>query len=183
MGYTHYWKFRKNDAAIFRMASVQFKAALEYLPKKVRLYGDPDGDETEIVLKGSWGDGDPVITDKAICFNGDADKGLEHETFSITAGDENGGFNFCKTARKPYSCAVCLALLVFKHLFGDDISVSSDGSMIDETYTDPDGGTHNFKTDYDWAVAKRAYDDFLAAHGCNKPDWDRILKGDDAYGA
>ena len=34
-------------------------------------------------------------------------------------------FDFCKTARKPYDVAVCLALLCFKKNFGNDFSYSN----------------------------------------------------------
>lgn len=37
------------------------------------------------------------------------------------------GFQFCKTARKPYDTAVTACLLLAKHHFGSAIEITSDG--------------------------------------------------------
>lgn len=43
--------------------------------------------------------------------------------------DENGLYSdFCKTAFRPYDLAVISILISFKHRFGDEVSVSSDGT-------------------------------------------------------
>lgn len=63
----------------------------------------------------------PVITARAICFNGKEDEG--HETFVFGVG---AGPAFCKTARKPYDLAVCEVLLAL-NAFMPEVSISSDG--------------------------------------------------------
>ena len=42
------------------------------------------------------------------------------------------GFDFCKTARKPYDVVVCAALLAIKHHQGDNVEIRSDGDFGDE---------------------------------------------------
>ena len=44
------------------------------------------------------------MTLDVIAINGDGEKGLDHETLFFD--DKETGFNFCKTARKPYDYAV-----------------------------------------------------------------------------
>jgi len=68
------------------------------------------------------------FTDTLIRFNGVDDAG--HETFSISSDCMAQGFDFCKTAEKPYDIAVCACLIICKHWF-PDIKVSSDGDMGD----------------------------------------------------
>lgn len=87
-----------------------------------------------IVLCGSDGTGKPQISDTIICFNGNKRKHLDHETFYIEWSKEYfkewGSFGFCKTARKPYDMAVCLALLsLANHVTGFEFS--SDGDRDD----------------------------------------------------
>jgi hypothetical protein len=64
-----------------------------------------------------------------IRFNGVDEEG--HETFSIER-DMNHGFNFCKTARKPYDLAVCLVLLVCNHHAPGTLDIGSDGEWDKE---------------------------------------------------
>ena len=46
--------------------------------------------------------------------------------------DEDGHFfGFCKTAHKPYDKYVTATLLLFKHHFGKDVKIASDGSAAD----------------------------------------------------
>lgn len=122
MGYTHYWDFKKpinkieNGDEKYRKAVAMFKKGLKKMP--------------EVELGNGVGNGEPIITDTKLIFNGRADKSEDYETFAITTEDE--GFNFCKTARQPYDPAVCLALLCFKEAFGNDFKYSSDGDMDEE---------------------------------------------------
>jgi hypothetical protein len=52
----------------------------------------------------NWeGHGEPKITTEIIAFNGDEKNGCAHESFVL---NNEVGFNFCKTARKPYDYAV-----------------------------------------------------------------------------
>lgn len=98
--------------------------------------------EYPITIKGGMGEGDPEIAPNRVCFNGDASRDMDHESFVISLFnmdtfqsfsdiDENGVFGFCKTARKPYDFLVCVSLIVFKHHLGADFKVSSDGGLND----------------------------------------------------
>lgn len=55
----------------------------------------------------------PTVNDEKISFNGEGDDA--HETLYIEYN--NGGFHFCKTARKPYDKAV-VAVLTFAEELG-----------------------------------------------------------------
>lgn len=150
MGYTHYWRFKKlpknidNSETKFAMAVNLFRVGLEKLGGKcrtTRYIWDKDFKNYETVeetvpmkLCGGNGFGEPKIDNTHIIFNGDGSKDLDHETFYVTMdyNEEDAKFSFCKTARKPYDTAVCLALLCLKEYFGDDITVSSDGNMESE---------------------------------------------------
>lgn len=121
MGYTHYWGFKKKPVEIengeikFANASRKFKEGLEKLPK-------------EIELSGGDGEGNPIITDTEIWFNGKGEK--SHETCYISV--ERGESDFCKTCKKPYDVAVCLILLCMKEEFGDDFEFNTDGDFTEE---------------------------------------------------
>lgn len=146
MGYTHYWRFKnlpKNieaGAEKFAAASELFQEGLKRLGGKckvTRYEYNPDwslksahDEEVPMILRGGNGFGEPKIDNTHIIFNGDGSKDLDHETFYVTMDydAEDAKFSFCKTARKPYDTAVCLALLCLEHEFGDDITVSSDGN-------------------------------------------------------
>ena len=147
MGYTHYWEFKtapikieesgKNGKEKFVSAVKATQECIAKVPKKIKQrVWSWDSDKNESVSKemtfpfalfGGNGTGKPVFSDKEICFNGDESKGLGHETFLISM--DSKGFDFCKTARKPYDVAVCIALICFKHFFGDDFTYHSDGDI------------------------------------------------------
>lgn len=144
MGYTHYWKMKKapkdiqDGASLFKMASEATKECIAQLPKRIpneiREYNFEKG-ESEVKsigflpfkICGGMGKGEPTFTDTLVSFNGDAENDHDHETCYIDINDS--GFQFCKTARKPYDVAVCIALLCFAHYFGDNFEYSSDGDI------------------------------------------------------
>ena len=146
MGYTHYWKFKKTSENIndydklFEKSVKDAEKCIARIPRiipkksfrKVKTrYGEEweqyeDG-KTNFAIFGWDGTGSPVFTSEKISFNGDASVGNDHETFYIEKYDD--GFNFCKTARKPYDVAVCVALLCFAHNFGDVFEYHSDGNI------------------------------------------------------
>lgn len=143
MGYSHYWKFKNNLAPIdlkngeskFKNAVEIFKSCLNELNGKTRYpnWGDNAFEqEVPMVLAGGDGTGSPIIKDNLVCFNGERKDDNCHETFYISLDD--GEWNFCKTARKPYDTAVCLALLSFKAAFGDDFGFTSDGGEKEWAY-------------------------------------------------
>ena len=136
MGYTHYWNFKgkvapkdiKDGDKKFKKAVDLSKKCLETCNGKTRYpnWGDDRYTKEEpMVLAGGNGLGKPTITDTLICFNGERKNDNWHETCYIDLNEP--GWTFCKTARKPYDTAVCLALLSFKDAFGDDFEYSSDG--------------------------------------------------------
>ena len=139
MGYTNYWKFVKNGNAIapqdiengkhkFKDSVALFKECLNALNGKVKYpnWGeDAFSKEVDLVLCNGAGEGEPIITDTDIVFNGSRERGEEYETFSIHIND--GEWDFCKTAREPYDIAVQLCLLSFKYYFGENFEFSSDG--------------------------------------------------------
>ena len=89
MGYTRYWK--RTDKAITE----------DFVKKVNEIIGNSIS--RGIVICGWDGTGTPEVSTEAISFNGNGDRGLDHETLWI--GYETG-FNFCKTACKPYDYTV-----------------------------------------------------------------------------
>ena len=116
MGYTHYTKF-KNVVTEDKLAkaSADVKKAFELIKTEC----------PNITIKDGWGEDEPQINDHVICFNGDASKEEDYETFCVKVGDK--GFKFCKTGRMPYDVYVCVACLILKEHFGNDLCLYSDG--------------------------------------------------------
>lgn len=118
MGYTHYWTQNRDftDSEWQKITEFMHKAT-ENLPFKVC---------------GGWGDGDPVINDTIIQFNGSEEAGQDYETMSL---NKNGrGFNFCKTEFRPYDLLVCALLLAATEIAPGALDVSSDGDMDGEDW-------------------------------------------------
>ena len=143
MGYTHYWKFKKSPkniesgAELFKLAVEATKDCIAKIPANIpcinytwnsekQAYDESEGTMPFSIHDGN-GEGNPRFTDSLVCFNGDAEKGYDHETCYISL--DSDGFDFCKTARKPYDVAVCITLIVFKHFFDDAFEYSSDGDI------------------------------------------------------
>lgn len=121
MGYTHYWRFHRDKMtteeirSTFKKVSEEIKDIINKLP------------QSKDILRGGLGEGEPIINETEIWFNGDEELGDDHETFAINWKDEKL-FDFCKTARKPYDLFVCLTLLSFTEYFPSDVfQLSSDG--------------------------------------------------------
>lgn len=121
MGYTHYWKFKQNPKDI-KGGDKKFKKAVELFKKCISIH--------PFALAGGDGTGEPIIKNNELCFNGVDDD--SYETCYFALDNKGYDFDFCKTARKPYDGAVCLAILCFKKAFGKDFSYSSDGDSEDE---------------------------------------------------
>lgn len=87
-----------------------------------------------IAIRNWEGKGNPTVTFERIAFNGDHSLYHDHDTFSI--GKETG-FEFCKTARKPYDYAV-RKVLKYAEEQGFVTDVTSDGEneeiISDEEY-------------------------------------------------
>jgi hypothetical protein len=131
MGYTHYWKYKAQQSDALKTKNIL--RDLLVLKKKLPESSTTGGayfKEHDIVLRDGDGKGLAKINDELIRFNGDGNKGLDHETFIFEFNQLNIGFNFCKTARKPYDFFVCLTLITLaNHLTG--FSFSSDGNFED----------------------------------------------------
>ena len=122
MGYTHYWAFNKKVKDITNGESA-FKTAVELFKRGLEIARDKHNLDYADLLGNGMGVDEPIIEDDELIFNGKRPD--DCETFAITT--ESEGFDFCKTARCPYDVFVCLALLCFEDVFGNQIEVSSDG--------------------------------------------------------
>ena len=115
MGYTHY--FTTNDTLDhdkFKQFSNDVKAVIKSTNIPLAYEYDTPNDK-------------PLLNHETVRFNGVGDDG--HETFLLER--DNLGFEFCKTAYKPYDVVVVAALSLAKYYFGDDIDISSDGDRND----------------------------------------------------
>jgi len=122
MGYTHYWK-QTRDLTAGDMGAIAH--ALQAI-----------NDNTDVLIAGWDGDGEPEMSFETLGFNGVGADG--HETFRIngerelpypSAKPEQLGWAFCKTARKPYDIVVTAMLTILAADYGFD--VSSDGNLGD----------------------------------------------------
>ena len=112
MGYTRYWDRTE-------------KPITETFVKKVKEI-IKDSESKGIHIGDGGGMGEPIVTTKHILFNGDASKRLDHETCFFNNSENERGFNFCKTARKPYDYTV-REVLKAAEAEGLITNVSSDG--------------------------------------------------------
>ena len=138
MGYTHYFNFKPETnqnpehTRKFKETADLIKKVFCLLPREVEW----DGKMLPLKLFGPLGTGEPIITDSRISFNGDKSNKLNHDTFLIPRDYDTWSgdicWTFCKTARKPYDIAVCLAILCFKQVYGEDFKFHSDGDMRTE---------------------------------------------------
>lgn len=132
MGYTHYWKqeVTANDyKEQSQKALSEIKKIVELLPEVPNTAGGYyEGSES--ILRDGYGEGEPEIDEFGVCFNGDAENDLDHETFQYDFIGGHIKFAFCKTARKPYDKAVCLCLLALANNI-EGFSFTSDGNVND----------------------------------------------------
>ena len=156
MGYTHYFKFAKFITKE-QMAEVaeNVKDVFGTFPMVTKR------------LKGPYGKGEPIITDKyrPISFNGDAEKNEDYESFVVKA--EDLGFHFCKTARRPYDLAVCLCLIILKDNFGDSFKFCSDGVFLN--YKGEDGKI--IPAEKNWMKARSLYNKYCRMHNMKVPNY------------
>ena len=115
MGYTHYWK--TNNPITFS------KEEWDKLKETARLiFKECKAMNIKLCYDEDMVSSPPRANNSEIVFNGFKD--LSHETFVLTP--TINGFNFCKTARKPYDVAVT-ALLIYIHAHKPNIKITSDG--------------------------------------------------------
>ena len=169
MGYTHNYRFNKNPQSIengaekFANAVNAAKICIGRLPKRIYYTKTLYNESTKAFdikkkssyrlypMRGGNGYEEPVFKPDYICFNGDKEHKQGYEAFDI--GFNNKFCTFCKTARQPYDVAVCIALLCFKHYFGDDFRITSDGDME--------------KGEEGWKRAKKITDEYFAEEWIN----------------
>lgn len=113
MGYTHYF----TKAAADRDDSLRF----EMFARGARTIIDYAKTYEGIKI------GDLEISDEIVTFNGVGEE--SHETFYWAI--DGSGFNFCKTAAKPYDTVVTACLIHLKDVYGDLVDIGSDGSWAD----------------------------------------------------
>jgi len=113
MGYTHYYRVKNVPNEAYASIRKDFETLI------------PKFTAQNIPLTGWDSEGEMTVNDEEIRFNGVEDDG--HETMAL--GVDTEGFNFCKTARKPYDLAVTSLLIVASQHLGELISVSSDGYL------------------------------------------------------
>lgn len=83
--------------------------------------------DSRVILAGPDGTGDPEVGPEEVAFNGRDEQG--HESFIFPGGT---GFNFTKTASKPYDKVVVACLLAARaHIPEDVLEISSDGDWKD----------------------------------------------------
>jgi hypothetical protein len=122
MGYTHYFSkvgVTKDDALRFEMFANGARTIIEYATTQDKIQiADGMGENL-----GKW-----EVSKELVSFNGlGADS---HETFYW--GSDADGFNFCKTARKPYDAVVTACLIHLKECYGLAVDIGSDGSWSGE---------------------------------------------------
>lgn len=129
MGYTHYWTIKEElTPARFREWTDGVKIIVE------------TAIEAGIPVGNGFGVDAPAIDEYLVALNGVGEGG--HETFGIAFDDL--GFDFCKTAQKPYDAVVTASLIHAKVIFGKDIDIKSDGE-----WSDWEGGRLLYETVFD----------------------------------
>lgn len=109
MGYTHYWTIKEPiDANAFSKLSKGIKQIIG------------TAQEAGIAIQDD-------STDSVINFNG-IGQGA-HENFVLQI--EDTGFDFTKTAYKPYDMVVTASLLLLKKELGAGVEITSDGELAD----------------------------------------------------
>lgn len=133
MGYTHYFHFTPSNGDEQKVRKSFAKAARELMQiyKNLSPYSESAGgyyNDVPLIIRGGQGEGEPIINESEIWFNGDGE--YAHETFGIYAGQETD--DFCKTARKPYDLLVCCAILALANNLPQKVfSFGSDGKLED----------------------------------------------------
>lgn len=142
MGYTHYWT-QTRDFTPEQMGDIaaSVRKIIETAEKQTVPHTDYSGypkppvtTEHAIVICGGDGTGKPELTKEKISLNGQGPD-LDHETFYFEATrrkedyqtEDQRGWSFCKTARKPYDVVVVACLIFLAADYGFD--VSSDGDV------------------------------------------------------
>jgi hypothetical protein len=134
MGYTNYWNLKKKTKKTAEQVKIAFNEVAILFDKLPQISTNAGGYYTDepLRLRGGDGTGKMHISDDALIFNGDAKQlGGCHETFYIDLTNSETLLNAsCKTIRKPYDFAVCVALLAMANHI-DGFTFSTDGDLED----------------------------------------------------
>ena len=119
MGFTRYWEGYP--------ASVDEGTWTKITEDVVQIYLN-----TDVMICRSYGENDlPAANTVCIEFNGFAEDA--HEDFLVYREPDDPGFDFCKTARKPYDVVVAAVLIVLQHYLPElDVSSDDDGPTREE---------------------------------------------------
>lgn len=162
MGYTHYWTQKRNfTIAQWQQVITDLKAILHHAQHV-------EG----IALANGCGEGgtSPEINDDRFAFNGLGDD--SHETFVIHRKvqpleeyqtKDQRGWDFCKTARKPYDAVVVACLCYLATVTRKEEPTTHEPIIGSEVYSvSSDGGTDDFLAGLDLArVALPQYGNVL----------------------
>ncbi len=114
MGYTHYFTQKKDaDVGQWNQITKHFKQLMTFALI----------DKPLLIQRESDNGNPPCVDTNMIAFNGRGDNG--HETMVLERC--GSGFQFCKTARKPYDTAVIALLCLANHYAPDVWGIGSDG--------------------------------------------------------
>lgn len=119
MGYSHYFSIK--STATPEMYKAFSEEAHQILTIADAMTSIDIADSMGEIMSG-W-----QANDEAVSFNGYGEN--SHETFRVTPTDS--GFNFCKTAEKPYDTVVVACLIALYRAYGDSVEISSDGNRSD----------------------------------------------------
>lgn len=151
MGYTHYYSQKKSMGENeFEEYGKDVQKLIAALPSTVSsfnaMYGwggyesSDGGYGIEVLAVAHDNPGKPMVSSKAVHFNGSGADNADHETFRVERGMDEAHwsfkqdkevFNCTKTNCKPYDVMVCAALLALLDRAPDAWRVSSDGSASD----------------------------------------------------
>lgn len=132
MGYTHSWNCNRdftNDE--WTRICGAFRTMQANLPAHSTSAGGYY-DDAPLELADGFGEGEPVVTDYEIVFNGKRDeRDLDHEGFVLyrKAKQAVAVERSCKTSRKPYDLIVCALLLAISEIALGALTLRSDGNM------------------------------------------------------
>ena len=143
MGYTHYFTVDPVNQTVPSDAFGRLALDVKRICEEAAAQG--------IDIRSEFDESTPAeITEASIRLNGAGDDG--HETFYVA--HDQSGFDFCKTARKPYDAVVCAALARMKIHYGASVQVSSDGQ---DEWDMESGASWSDTGESEWAQARRFY--------------------------
>lgn len=113
MGYTHYWRIKRDAKGDER------NTILTYANAVLLEHAD--------IVAGPNGTGEPIVNARGILLNGKGSR--RYETFNL--GFKKEKFAFCKTGRMPYDIVVVALLTIATRVAPSAYSMSSDGNEND----------------------------------------------------